>query len=456
MTRPDSTARFERILTGPILPTLLALTLPVIAVIFAQTFVAVLEAFWVSRLGTDAIAGVSLVLPLFVLMGTMSNGGIGGGVSSAVSRAVGAGRIEEANALLAHTIVIAIVFGLIFTIGALACGRAAYAALGGSGAALAAALTYSAWAFGGSVVIWIVNLIGSALRGAGEVRLPAIVSVVGAAVLVPLSPLLIFGVGPIPALGLAGAGIAMLIYYLGALIVYLRHVLSGSATLTLRRTQLSARHFRTILGVGLISAVGTLMASLTVVAVTGAVGLSGAAALAGFGIASRLDSLLVPLLFGLGTGVVTMVGAATGAGQPARAARVAWTAALLGLAATEVIGVTAAIAPQAWMVLFSDDAAVRDAGVTYLRTAGPAFGGIGLGLILYFACQGRGKMGWPFIAGGVRLAITAIGALALARAGFGLTAIFAAVALGSLGFGATNALGFWRLSPPRDAAVAGA
>lgn len=436
----------EAILHGPVLPTLLRLGLPVIAVIVAQTAVAVTETYWISRLGTDALVGVTLVLPVFVLMATMSNGGIGGGVSSAVARTVGAGRTEEADALLLHAIVLAVGFGLLFTAGAVLGGRALYEALGGKGAALDAALLYSGWVFGAAVPIWIVNLIASALRGAGEVRLPAIVTLAGAAALFPLSPALIFGWGPLPRLEIAGAGLAVVLYYIVSLMVFLRYLTRGGAALNLRWSRLRRSLFWAILGVGLLSALGTLMASLTVVAVTGAVGLAGPSALAGFGIASRLDSLLVPILFGLGTAVITMVGVATGAGLPERANRVSWTAAGLAFAVTEVIGVAAALFPHAWVGLFSDDPDVLAAGATYLRVVAPFYGAIGLGLILYFACQGRGKVFWPFVAGGVRLAVTAGGAWWLASQGASLAVVFVAASTGSVLFGAINAFGLNRLA----------
>lgn len=437
--------RRETILHGPILPTLLRLGLPVIAVIVAQTAVAVMETYWISRLGTEALVGVTLVLPVFVLMATMSNGGIGGGVSSAVARAVGAGRTEEADALLLHAIALAAGFGLLFTMGAVFGGRALYAALGGEGAALDAALTYSGWVFGAAIPIWIVNLVASAMRGAGEVRLPAMITLTGAAVLVPLSPALIFGWGPLPRLEIAGAGLAVVIYYLASLVVLLRYLVRGDGALRLRRLPLCRPFFGAILGVGLISALGTLMASLTVVALTGAVGLAGASALAGFGIASRLDSLLVPILFGLGTAVITMVGVATGAGLSERASRVSWTAAALAFAVTEAIGLAAALFPSTWVGLFTDDPKVLAAGATYLRVVAPAYGAIGLGLILYFACQGRGKVFWPFVAGGVRLAVTAGGAWWLATRGASLEIVFVAASVGSVLFGGINAFGLHRL-----------
>jgi Na+-driven multidrug efflux pump len=198
-------------LGGPVVPTLLKLTFPVIAVVVAQTFVAILEAYWVSRLGTEAVAGVSLVLPILILMGTMSNGGIGGGVSSAVARAIGADRQADADALLLHTVIVALGFGLAFTLGTIFLAPQLYSSLGGRGHTLEFALTYSAWVFGGAPLIWTVNLLGSAMRGAGEVKIPATVSLAGALVLMPLSPILIFGLGPFPRLGVGGAGAAVLL-----------------------------------------------------------------------------------------------------------------------------------------------------------------------------------------------------------------------------------------------------
>ncbi len=404
-------AQREALLHGPVLPTLLRLGLPTIAVLLAQTVVAVAETYWTSFLGTEALAGVALVFPVLTLMATMSNGGIGGGVSSAVARAVGGGRREEADALLRHALVLAVVFGALFTAGTAIGGRALYAALGGKGPVLDTALLYSGWVFAGAVPIWAVNLLAAALRGAGEVRLPARVTLVGAAVLIP-------------------------------------HVARGHGALTLRPGPLRRSEFGAILGVGLVSALGTLMANLTTVLVTGAVGLVGGAdALAGYGVASRLDWLLIPLLFGLGTAVVTMVGVATGAGQHARGRRVAWTAAGLAAGATEAIGLVVAIFPDAWMDIFSTDPAVVRAGAQYLRIVAPLYGAVGAGMVLYFARQGMGRMLWPFLAGATRLLVAGGGAWLLVRGGAGLASIFAMAAIASALFGLLNAAGLLLVRP---------
>src|SRR6185312_1144454 len=296
------------VLAGPITPTMLRLALPTIVVLVVQTLVGVAETYFVSFLGTDALAGVALVFPVLMLMQMMSNGGIGGGVSSAVARALGANRRADADALIWHAIVLACAFGLVFTAAAMLGGPIFYRAMGGTGPTLTAALTYSGVVFAGAIPIWIAALLSSALRGAGNVNVPALVILSGAVILVPLSPALIFGWGPFPRLGVAGGGAAVVIYYLLAALALMLYLRSPRSLLKLRIAPLRGRLFKDILGVGLLSAIGTVQVNLTVTFVTAAVGRFGAEAIAGYGIASRLDYLQIPLLFGLGTAVVTMVG----------------------------------------------------------------------------------------------------------------------------------------------------
>ncbi len=447
-------ARRRRLLHGAIVPTLLALAAPTMIVLVVQTLVGVAETYFVSFLGTDALAGVALVFPVLMLMQMMSNGGIGGGVASAVARALGAGRKADADALVLHALLIALAFGLVFTAAEFLWGRALYRALGAEDRVLAAALAYADVVFAGAVLVWIVSLLAAALRGAGNVMVPAIVTLAGAVVLVPLSPALIFGWGPVPRLGIAGAGVAVVIYYLGAAVALLLYLRSERSvlrlTLDLRRVQ--GRLLADVLRVGGLSALGTVQSNLTVVLVTGAVGLSGTDAIAGYGIASRLDYLLIPLLFALGTAALTMVGTNIGAGQVARARHIAWTGALIAAGFTEVIGLAAALFPTAWLGLFSREPQVLATGALYLRTVGPAYGAFGLAMLLYFSGQGAGRVLWPVIAGTARLVIAAgVGWLIVARFGGGLGALFLTVAAASLAFGAITAssqwLGAWGRAP---------
>jgi putative MATE family efflux protein len=417
-------------LEGPILPTLARLALPTIGVMVAQTMVGIAETYYLGFLGTDALAGVALVFPIFMLMTTMSNGGLGSGVASAVARAVGAGRRNDADALVFHSVVLAIMAGALFIIGVLWGGPVLYRALGGHGEALTAAVRYSTWLFAGAIAVWIVNLLASALRGSGNVKVPALVTLIGAMVLIPSSPALIFGFGPIPRLGIAGAGIAFCLYYTGAMLVLLRYMRSGRSGLTLVVTRLERRLFADILKVGLPTAINALQTNLCVILVTGAVGLFGTAALAGYGIASRLDYVMIPILFGLSSAVLTMVGVNIGANEGTRARQVAWVGVLIGVAITGTIGLVAAIAPSLWLGLFTNDPSVLAPGATYLSIVGLAYGLFGFGFVVSFAGQGAGTVLWPSVAVTVRLVIAAgLGWTAVEVLGGGMAMLSAIVTL---------------------------
>src|SRR5204862_6322880 len=147
--------RTRRLLEAAIPQTLLRLAAPNVIIIAAQAAMNVLEAVFVGWLGRDALAGVALVFPLIMLMQTMSAGGMGGGVASAVARALGAGRRRDADALAAHAVVIALGMAALFSAAALGGGPRLYRAMGGTGASLAAALQYSHVIFGGAVAYWL-------------------------------------------------------------------------------------------------------------------------------------------------------------------------------------------------------------------------------------------------------------------------------------------------------------
>lgn len=428
-TAPDkATQARASILTGPVLPTLFRLALPTMTVLVAQTAVSIAEAYYVGYLGTDALAGVALVFPVFMLMTMMSNGGLGSGVASAVARATGAGRKHDADALLLHAMVVAVIVGAIFTIGTHWGGPALYRSLGGRAGALDAALKYSDYLFGGAIPVWIVNFQAAALRGSGNVRVPAMVTLVGAMVLIPCSPLLIFGFGPVPRLGIAGAGIAFALYYLAAMLVLLRYMRMGSSGLTLKFVPLERRLFRDILKVGLPTAISTTLTNLTVILVTGAVGLFGTDALAGYGIASRLDYVMIPILFGLCTAVLTMVGLNIGAAQIARAKTIAWTSSVVGAAIAGTIGAIVAIFPMLWLHLFSHDPLVLGPGAIYLQIVAPSYAALGFGFVIAFAAQGAGHVLWPFVGAASRLLFAAGGGwLAVSYFGGGMKSLAAMV-----------------------------
>ncbi|MDM0074400.1 MATE family efflux transporter [Variovorax sp. J2P1-59] len=418
--------RTRRLLEAPIVPTLLRLAAPNVLVMVAQASVGLIETYFVGKLGTDALAGMALVFPIVMLMQMTSAGAMGGGIASSIARALGARRRDDADSLVFHAIAIAIGFGLLFMFALLLGGRWLYALMGGSGASLDAALTYSHVVFAGAVLVWIFNSLAAVIRGTGNMAVPANVTVAGVIVLIPLSPLLIFGWGPIPGLGIAGGAVALLVYYLGgaiALWIYLR-----SDRSLLKPSWAKARFrwplFSDILRIGLVGSVSTVATNLSIGIATALSGHFGPGAIAGYGTASRLEYLLVPLVFGLGAPLVAMVGTCIGAGQRERALRATWAGAAIAFALSGSIGLVAALFPRPWLMLFGSDPAMLEAGSQYLRAVGPFYGFFGLGLVLYFASQGAGRLLWPVMGNIARLIVAGVGGWLALRWGGALAHVF--------------------------------
>src|SRR5262245_33688848 len=164
--------------------------------------VSVGDTYFVGRLGTAPLAGLALVFPLIMLLQMTSAGAMGGGVSSAIARALGSGNPAQARKLVAHALVIAAAMGAAFTILVLFLGPSLYRLLGGEGETLQHALSYSNVVFGGAITVWIANTLSSVLRGSGNMMTPALTLISAALVHLPLSATLVSRIG------IAGAGIA--------------------------------------------------------------------------------------------------------------------------------------------------------------------------------------------------------------------------------------------------------
>jgi len=428
--------RTRALLSGSIVSTLLRLAWPNVLVMLAQASTGLIETWWVSHLGTDALAGMALVFPIVMLMQMVSAGAMGGGISSAVARALGAGRRDEADALVVHAVIINIALGVFCSFVMLAFGPLIYRLLGGTDGELRTALSYSNVVFTGNVLLWLMNALASVIRGTGNMLVPAMVISVGVIVLIPLSPCLIFGLGPLPELGVAGAGLAVVLYYAAGTAVLLWYIISGRNAARFRWTRLRWPLFRDILAVGAVAAITSLQTNVTIALATALVAsTAGTNAIAGYGTGVRLEYLLIPLIFGLGAPLVALVGTNIGAGQKQRALRVALVGGAIGFAISEALGLIAALWPHAWLALFSPDPGVTETGSAYLQIVGPAYGFFGLGMALYFASQGAARLLWPVVTGTLRV-VVAIGGgwLALHLTG-SLNWLFAALGLGLIVYG---------------------
>jgi len=443
--------RTRALLEGPVFPTLVRLAAPNIFLAFMQALVSLGDTWFISRTGTSGLAGIALVFPLIMLMQMMSAGAIGGGVSSAISRALGSGNTDKAEMLAMHAVVIAVISGLLFSAVMLLTGPGLYMLLGGKNAALDQAVAYSTIIFGGALTIWLCNILANILRGTGNMMLPATALSIAASLHIPLCGALVLGWGPFPHMGIAGAAVSYVCSFGFVALYFAFRIQRGGSGLHLRwrSLKLNASLFRDILGVGLLSSVNSAQTIATAVIVTGLVGSFGTAAIAGYGLGVRLELLQIPIIFAVGSALVPMVGTNIGAGNVKRARTIAWTGAGIAACITGSVGVTVALWPNLWAGLFSSDPGVLDAGYTYLRIAGPCYIFLGMGIALYFASQGAGRVMLPMLAGTARFIIAAVGGLiSILYLGGGMIVLFVLIGSGMfvLGAGIAAAIKFrpWR------------
>jgi putative MATE family efflux protein len=393
------------LLAGAVLPTLLKLAVPNVLAMTMAVLVGIAETYYIGVLGTAPLAAMAVVFPFNMLTAMMSGGAMGGGVSSAVSRALGAGALARARESAQHATVIGALAGIVYSAIFLTFGPWLYHLLGARGEVLELAVGYSNVLFCGAVLVWLSNTLASILRGTGNMKTPSVTILASAVLQIALGGCLGLGLGPFPRLGMPGVALGQIIATaLGvAYFFWYLHTGRGKLRLDFSGLQLKRELFTDILKVGALACLSPLQSVLAVLVFTGLIARLGLAPLAGYGIGQRMEFLLIPIAFGIGVAAVPMVGMAIGAGDVARARRVAWTAGAVSAFNLGLMGAIVALAPDIWARLFTQDAAVLAAARDYLRWAGPAFAFFGLGLTLYFASQGSGKVLGPVLASTLRL-----------------------------------------------------
>jgi putative MATE family efflux protein len=437
----SNASRTQLLLEGPIVSTLLRLAagnVVVNVVLIAVT--ATVDAYFVAQLGASALAGISLVFPLMMLMQQVANSSMGGAIASSIARAIGGGRHEDASALVVHAVIIAAAMAALFTAVVLLGGPTLYALLGGEGDMLAAALEYSNAIFAGALAYWLLGALTSVVRGAGQAAILAVVYVAAEILHIGLVPLLMFGWGPIPALGITGVGIATVMSFVASSAYLGWYVASGRTAikLSLRGVRLDRRLFIDILRVGGPMSFQPILNNVALATLTGFVAGLGATELAAFGVAVRLEYMLYPLAFGLGAGVIAMVGTNLGAGKTGRAAQIAWTGATLAAVMTGGIGLFGVMLPGAWTALFSVSPEMHALAAGFLAIAGLAYPFLGMGLTLGSACQAAGQPQWPLLGIAGRALVVMAGGYAVTHViGGGLNGLAIVAALGLVVYGAT-------------------
>ncbi len=430
-----------------LLTQLLRLAAPTSLVAALQVVSQVTETWLAARQGTAALAGWAVILPFALLMQQMSTGAMGGGVVSAIARALGAKKNEEASTLVQHACVIALVAGAGFALSMSLGGGALVETVAGR-EARAATMGYVLLIFGvGAIPTWLVNTLASVLRGAGRHGLAARTLVATWAGF----PLLAWLLAEPLRLGMSGIGAAFALVFLCASASMSLVVLRGGAGFVPSlRLHLSRALFSRILAVGATACVLSLLHNLTTIVVTSQMRLYGPAAVAAYGISARLEFLVVPIAFAVGSALTAMVGMAVGEEDWARARRIARLGGVLAFVLTGAVGIGAALAPMRFAGFFSNDPQVVSVAAAAIRFVGPALCFFGLGLAMYFASLGAGRLLFPVLGVAARFTTAALGGVLLASvAGMGMQGYFLSVALGLVAFGCLTSVGIrssvWRI-----------
>jgi putative MATE family efflux protein len=435
---PAVAARTLLLLEGPIVSTMMRIATPNFAVnVVLIAVTANVDAHFIGRLGLDALAGLALVFPLLMLMQQMANMAMGGAIAASVARALGGGRNHDARALAVHALVIALGAALLFSAIFLLGGPSIYRLLGGRGPVLAAALEYSNVIFAGAFAYWLLGALTSIVRGTGQAAILAWVYLGAEALHIALVPVLVFGLGPLPALGVTGAALATVTSFVASAAALAWFLASGrtAVILSFSTIRFERRLFAEILRVGAPMSLAPVLNNVSLAALTSYAGLLGATALAGFGAAVRLEYLLYPLNFSLGAAVLAMMSSNIGARQPARANRIAWIALGLSVCAMACVSVLAITAPDLWMSLFSKDPQILAAGASYLAIVAIAYPFVA-GTLLNSAFQSTRQPQWPLAAMACRLVVVVTGgwiAVRVLHAGLVGIAVVTALGLTTMG-----------------------
>jgi putative MATE family efflux protein len=421
------TDRTHAMLTEPPLRLLLQMTAPNTLAFTLQACVNLAEIYMIGRLGTEALAAIALVFPLLILVQTMSGGPLGGAITASIARALGNSNRDNAERLVWHAIYGAIIGAATFFFLFVFFGRQLLMLLGGDGIILDMAMSYCWVLFSTGLILWLGSTLSAAYRGAGDMAFPAKLMILSATLQVPLTAILVFGLFGAPALGVTGAAVSSVT--VGAIMVtaLLVELLRGQRAISLRMRHRGWRHelASDILRVARPASLNPVMNVATILGLTALVGQFGTQALAGYGIGTRIEFVMLPVIFAFGTALTTIVGTNIGAGNYDRAEQAGRYGMTSAAFICGTVGGFLALFPNLWIPIFTDDAGTYDVARVYIRIVGPAYAFLGIGLVLYFASQGAGNMTWPIRAQILRFAISVGGAFFLVNyLGYGLNAVF--------------------------------
>jgi putative MATE family efflux protein len=386
--------RHQRLLEGPILRSLLALAIPIVVANVLQAAYQLIDAFWVGRLGGDAVAAVSLTTPvLFLMIGLGAGLALAG--STLIAQNFGARNQEMVDHIAAQTLLMIVIVSIVLGIVGWAFAPTLLHLMGTAPEVYGGALGFMRVSFIGLVFNFFFFMFQSIMRGIGEARLPVFI-VLGTVILnFLLDPLFIFGWGPIPAQGVTGAAIATVGTQSLAALAGLAVLLGGryAVHLAWRDFAPDFSYIKRAFLLGFPASVEQSARALGITVLTFLIATFGTVTIAAYGVGSTLLQVVMIPAMGLSMAVSALVGQNIGAGNIDRAARIGRLGAALGFGTLTVLGVIAFLFARQLVSFFvPTDLRVIESGTQYTRIMALSWGLLGAQFSLTGVLRASGNM----------------------------------------------------------------
>ena len=422
-----------RLTQGPVGRQLIDMTVPVLFGIFTMMMQGFVDAWFIGQVGDRELAALSFAFPILMIVTSVAIG-LGAGTSSVVARAIGSHDHRRARRLATDSLLLSfLITGAICIVGMLTI-EPLFTLMGAPADMIPLIAGYMMILYSG-VPFVVVGMVGmSSMRATGDTRLPSMLMVIASFANIVLDPILIFGVGPIPAMGLNGAAMAALLaraaIFFGTL--YLMRVRLDMLSFNKPDPQEMRKSWTDILHVGIPAAGTNVIIPIATGVITAMLARYGPEAVAGFGVASRVESVTLVIFYAMSAIIGPFVGQNISAGRADRIFRALRLCTLFCLASGFVIAGVLALSADVLPKLFSDNPLVTDVSTQFLYIVPISYGTYGMVMIMNAAFNGMGKP-MPAVHISVsRMALIYIPLAFAAQHFFGVAGIFAAYAVANV------------------------
>ncbi|MGI8510097.1 MAG: MATE family efflux transporter [Gemmatimonadaceae bacterium] len=383
---------------GSVGRSILLLAVPMVLEMVLESVFALTDVFFVGRLGATAVAAVGLTESMLALVYAVAMG-LSVGVTAMIARRIGEGNAEGATEIAVQGILVGVAAATVLGIAGVLLAPRLLMLLGATPAVVATGSGFTRVMLGGEVSVILLFIINAVFRGAGDAAIAMRVLWLANALNIVLGPCLIFGLGPFPALGVTGAAVATTIGRSTGVLFALSRLMRGDGRVSVRLSQfrVKLRVMGRLLTLSASGAFQMIIGTASWIALVRIISTFGSDAIAGYTIGVRLIVFALLPSFGMSNAAATMVGQALGAGDPARAERAVWRAALYNTVFLTSMGVIFLVAAAPIISVFTADPVVRAYATDCLRTVAYGFVFYAAGMVLTQAFNGAGDTWTPTV-----------------------------------------------------------